>query len=79
MLFYYFHIRSEGSLIEDEEGLDLSDLDRAKAEALESARDIIADRALSGEPASLNDVFEITGESGEILLTIPFKEAVPRN
>lgn len=79
MPVYYFHIRSDGAVIEDEDGLELADLDRATFEAIAGARDIVVDRALSGEPIGLNDVFEITGESGDVLLTVPFRDAVPEN
>jgi hypothetical protein len=75
---YFFHIRSEGSLIEDDEGLDLCGLDRAKLEAIAGARNIVVDRAQSGEAIGINDAFEITGESGEVLLTVPSKRQSPK-
>jgi hypothetical protein len=76
---YFFNVRQNGSLIEDEEGIDLPDLDTAKTEAMGGAMDIVADRTRSGSPMGLDDTFEVTDEDGEVLLTVPFREAVPQN
>lgn len=77
MPVFYFHVRSEGSVLQDDEGIDLPDRDAAGTEAAASARDIVAERVKSGKPFGLDDVFEITDESGQLVLTVPFREAVP--
>jgi hypothetical protein len=41
---FYFHIREQGHLISDEEGMNLRDLKEAKREALESCLDLVRNR-----------------------------------
>jgi hypothetical protein len=42
---FYFHIRDQGGLIPDDEGMMLRDLKEAKQEALESCLDLVRNRA----------------------------------
>lgn len=44
MPHFYFHIREQGHLIPDEEGMNLRDLKEAKREALESCLDLVRNR-----------------------------------
>ncbi|QFU16521.1 DUF6894 family protein [Microvirga thermotolerans] len=64
---FYFNIRDGYELDEDEEGIELPDLEAARAEALatvEELRGQLADAA--------NIELEIADESGRRLLTVPF-------
>ncbi|AWM87226.1 hypothetical protein [Microvirga sp. 17 mud 1-3] len=67
MPLYFFNIRDGYELDEDEEGIELPDLEAARAEALaivEELRDQLTDAA--------NIELEIADESGQRLLTVPF-------
>ncbi|WP_210483236.1 DUF6894 family protein [Microvirga antarctica] len=64
---FYFNIRDGYDLDEDDEGIELPDLDAARAEALatvEELRDQLSDAG--------NIELEIADESGRRLLTVPF-------
>src|SRR4028119_2156082 len=67
---YYFHLHSqEGLLVEDHEGMDISDLKAALEEALRVDRDLTLD------PAGLYGLeFEITDSAGKPLLKVPVQE-----
>jgi hypothetical protein len=74
---YYRHILHSDGLIADPEGIELPDLDAARAEALEGIRDLLAEAIKSGKDDLLNDAIIITGDSGRALMTIPFREGLP--
>jgi hypothetical protein len=64
---YFFNIRDGYDLDEDDEGIELPDIEAARAEALatvEELRDQLADAG--------NIELEITDETGRRLLTVPF-------
>jgi hypothetical protein len=64
---FFFNIRDGYDLDEDDEGIELPDLDAARAEALatvEELRDQLSDAG--------NIELEIADESGRRLLTVPF-------
>jgi hypothetical protein len=70
---YFFHIRDGDELIEDFEGSEFPDLETAKAEALETALDIIAERVRSSVDLD-GRAFEIADEDGIVLAVIPLRE-----
>lgn len=72
---YYFHVREAGERILDEEGTDLPDLNAAGSYAVHCAGDILRGTVRSGE-LPLSHAFEITDADGELLLVLPFREAV---
>lgn len=72
---YYFHIRANGVLEEDLEGGEFPSLDEAYMEALESAREMIAEKVLSNEVID-GQIFEIVDEDGVLLRQVPFKSAI---
>ena len=64
---FFFNIRDGYNLDEDDEGIELPDVEAARAEALatvEELRDQLADAG--------NIELEITDESGRRVLTVPF-------
>jgi hypothetical protein len=69
---YYFHICTGSDLTRDADGSDLPDLDAARKQAVK-----MACRAWSERPPDNadNETFEITDESGEVVLKVPFSEA----
>ncbi|WP_156386987.1 MULTISPECIES: hypothetical protein [unclassified Rhizobium] len=71
---YFFHVR-KGSAVElDEDGLDFPSVDEAKAEARRAAREILIDKAISGDPSN-EEVFEITNEDGRIVCAVPIRSS----
>jgi hypothetical protein len=70
---YYFHVRQGNDLRKDGEGVDLPDLQAARATALN-----LACQRWSDAPPDTdhNDqTFEISDEAGRTVLTVPFSEA----
>ena len=72
---FYFHIRDGDQLIEDPDGSELPDLEAARAEALEGARTILAEKVRTGALVD-GQRFEIVDESGTVRTTLPFREAI---
>lgn len=73
---YFLNIRDCGSLIIDPDGDDLAGLAEARALALESIRDILARPETYGSRRIWSTRrFEITDETGAVLMTIPFPDA----
>jgi hypothetical protein len=53
MAMFYFHIQEGDCLVEDDEGIELSDLTEARGEAIEAAREILAEAIRSGGNSSI--------------------------
>ena len=68
MALYYFHVRTQTGLVEDEEGLDLPHLDAVRREALVSAHEFLAEAEWSGPLA-----FEVTDAHGVTVVTLPIQ------
>jgi hypothetical protein len=66
MTVFYFHVRDERGLIEDEEGLDLPTIDAALQETLRSAREFVRD---TSPPTEMQ--LEVADAEGRILLKVP--------
>jgi hypothetical protein len=65
MARYYFHIRDNAALITDDEGLELSDIGAARAEALLSVNDLVLENLRCGRILSTS--VEITDFDGKML------------
>jgi len=72
---YYFHVRTDDTLLPDLEGAEFDSLEAARAEAEQAAREILAERLLRNEPLHA-DVFELTNEKGEILERVSFQSVL---
>jgi len=72
---FFLHIRDGESLIPDEEGSDLPSLDAARQEALQGARDILAEKVRLGEPLD-GETIEISDEGGHLLDVVRFRDAI---
>jgi hypothetical protein len=66
MSVFYFHVRDERGLIEDDEGLDLPTIDAALQETLRSAREFAQD---TSPPTEMQ--IEVADAEGRILLKVP--------
>jgi hypothetical protein len=78
MPHFYFHLRNGAQLEEDKEGHELESLFAARREAILGARDVMAERVRAGREPD-GSQFEITDESGKIILIVPFEEAYSRD
>jgi hypothetical protein len=74
MARYFFHIRSEDVLTEDERGAECPDPEAARHEAVRAAKD-----ALKSDPDCLQDRFIICDASGRTVAVVPFWHALPPN
>lgn len=72
---YFFHIHDAGEIIRDEEGSVLPDVQSARTEAIQSARDILAEHVRAGDVVD-GRRFEVADETGKVLFVVPFADLV---
>ena len=72
---YYLSVRCRDRLFRDEEGEDIPSGIEMKVRALETARDLIRTPFLA-IPDWLDCTLEVTDETGTMVLSVPFPEAV---
>jgi hypothetical protein len=75
MARFFLNVREGGELIYDPEGGEYLSIAEATAEAVLSAREIMANSILAGRNPS-GGRFEIGDDSGQIVLIMPFEEAI---
>ena len=75
---FYISFRRGGLLAKDDDGQDFPGLEEAKAAALISAREILADNIKGPVTAPLDAVI-VTNEDGAELVTIPAKDVLPQH
>jgi len=73
---FYLHQQIANGLIEDPDGTEAVDLTAAKHEAILAARQLLANAILTGVPP-LGTAFQITDEAGQMLVRVPFSDALP--
>jgi hypothetical protein len=73
---FYIHFQNGDIIAKDDEGEDLPGLEEAKAAAMVSAREILADN-IKGEAKNPLRAVMIVNESGENLVTIAAKDVLP--
>jgi hypothetical protein len=71
MAVYFFHLATPGKLVVDEEGRDLPGLEAATQEAVDSARDIIADALKDGSDVH-GFAFNVTDDRGQQVMIYDF-------
>jgi CheY-like chemotaxis protein len=76
---YFLHVRDGDARLADPDGANFIDLASARAEAIESARELIAECVRTGSPMGLHRVFDIANSSGQVLATVPFSDAIARD
>jgi hypothetical protein len=69
------HQRRRDRYIRDLEGANFPDVDAARAEAIEAARELISEESLKGK-IDLTTLVEIVDETGATVLVVPFSTAV---
>ena len=75
MPHYFLSVRYRGRLFRDEEGEDIPSAIEMKVRALETARDLIRTPFLA-IPDWLDCTLEVTDETGAMVLSLPFPDAV---
>jgi len=75
MARYYLHINNGGGYSEDTEGQELPDLAAARMAAIEGVRSLLSEEARQGQ-LDLSGTIEIADADGNILLSVPFSDAV---
>ena len=78
MPVYYFNMRDDRGYVADVEGIDLADIAAVEAEALAGAVDIIAERLKNALKMHSETVFEVTDQSGRIVVTVNFRDILNR-
>ncbi len=68
MAQYYFHVRTDRGLVEDEEGIDLAHMQAVMSGALVSAHEFIAEAEWSGALT-----FEVADDLGDTVLILPIQ------
>jgi hypothetical protein len=72
---YHFHIREQGQIIEDPDGMDLPDKIAACNEAVQAAREILSDVVRKGRPIESRE-FVICDAAGNEVAVVPFGPAL---
>jgi hypothetical protein len=73
---FYLNIKDGSTVIPDEEGTYLPDVEAAKREALKCARDMLADAIRSGK-SRVPEALVIADEAGRHLAMVPLVAALP--
>lgn len=75
---YFLNLRDRDGLHPDLDGDEFGSLDHLRDEVMISVKQIVANALVSGSTLhdALDRAFEITGESGETVMTVPFSEGV---
>lgn len=68
MARYFFHLRDGDTLLPDDEGIELRDLEDARSYAIESARQLLSEAALSGTAGSGCVSEKVSHGSGGVVL-----------
>ena len=76
MPHYFFHLKQGSRVSPDREGTDLSDGKEARIKAMSTAREVVCDELLHGEPLNLEREYEITDGEGQGVMTVTFAMAL---
>jgi hypothetical protein len=76
MPLYFLHVRDRDELVRDLEGFYLSNLEAARIEAIQSARELMVDSIVTEGHVGIARSIEVCDETGAPLLVVPFSEAV---
>ena len=72
---YFYNIKMGSELILDEEGSQHPDMEEVRAEAVEAARELMAEAIRVGKDVS-HQVFEIADDTGKTVAVVPFRGAI---
>jgi len=74
---YFMNLRYRGRLIHDYEGDELPNEEAVRAHALATAHDLVLHTRMDTIRSWFDCTFEVTDESGRIVLVMPFDEVAP--
>lgn len=72
---YFFHLRDEGALDQDEEGTDLPNDDVAFQEAVLAAREMVSEEVRGGHVIH-DRVFVVVSWDGRTVFSFPFRSVI---
>jgi hypothetical protein len=75
---YFFHLRSVHGPREDLEGQEFADLAAVEENAMASAKEIIAEGLLGGQPVLTDLSFEICDDRQMLVMRFPFSLAAEK-
>jgi hypothetical protein len=75
MAQFYLHIRNSYGEADDDEGVEAASLAEAREKAITGIRALLSAEVKNGE-MNLNGRIDIADDSGALLLTVPFADAV---
>src|SRR5262245_31836005 len=73
---YFIHIITDQERLVDHDGGEFGDLGSARAEATQSARDLMAEELRCGRPVPFGWKVQLADDDGNVLLTLPFAQLV---
>jgi hypothetical protein len=73
---FFFNVHHDGRETRDPEGEVMTDLNAARQEATQAARDLAAELIGNGDPLDLSGHIEIADEDGKTLLNVAFRDAL---
>jgi len=73
---YFIHVITDKERIIDPDGGEFTDLQSARAEASQSARDLMAEELRCGRPVPFAWQVQVADDDGNVLLTLPFARLV---
>jgi hypothetical protein len=76
---YFLHVRDGSDLHQDPDGQEFDDLASAKQEAIEAAREVMAECLRCGRPLGLGRAMIIADENGVTVAEVSFETAVPHD
>lgn len=71
-MHYFIHIVTDVERIVDPDGQDFLDLDAARLDAIQGARDLMAGELVAGRPVPLGWRMHVSDAEDSVLLTLPF-------
>jgi hypothetical protein len=72
---FFLHIHNSHGAAEDDEGLEAQSLSEAREKAVMGIRSLLSAEAANGE-MNLMGRIDISSEAGQVLLSVPFSEAI---
>jgi len=73
---YFIHIITDQERLVDPDGGEFADLESARAEASQSARDLMAEELRCGRPVPFAWRAQVADDEGNVLLSLPFARLV---
>jgi len=73
---YFLHVRDADRLLRDPDGIHLHDVEAARVEAIQSARELMADSIVRDGHIGIERSIVVGNDMGATLLVVPFRDAI---